>query len=221
MSNEQLMMAVLKLHKTIGVKVGRVQVGGGAPVVAQSMTMTDTADARGTAAAVHRACRSRIRDGAGDGQPARSRGRRARDQAADARRRLRRAAHRRLPLQRPSPADDVSRLRVARSTNTASTRATSAPAGGATSSSRRSARWRSTTDKPVRIGVNGGSLNQELVVAKMQENTGSRARQDLRRDHQRVHGARRRVESTALAIEQRSADAIRSSSRARRHGRAI
>ena len=26
-------------------------------------------------------------------------------------------------------------------------------------------------DKPVRIGVNGGSLNQELVVAKMQENT--------------------------------------------------
>jgi (E)-4-hydroxy-3-methylbut-2-enyl-diphosphate synthase len=26
-------------------------------------------------------------------------------------------------------------------------------------------------DRPVRIGVNGGSLNQELVVAKMQENT--------------------------------------------------
>src|SRR5262245_42209043 len=26
-------------------------------------------------------------------------------------------------------------------------------------------------DKPVRIGVNGGSLNQELVVSKMQENT--------------------------------------------------
>src|SRR5207302_8308738 len=26
-------------------------------------------------------------------------------------------------------------------------------------------------DKPVRIGVNGGSLNQELVIAKMQENT--------------------------------------------------
>jgi (E)-4-hydroxy-3-methylbut-2-enyl-diphosphate synthase len=25
--------------------------------------------------------------------------------------------------------------------------------------------------KPVRIGVNGGSLNQELVMAKMQENT--------------------------------------------------
>jgi (E)-4-hydroxy-3-methylbut-2-enyl-diphosphate synthase len=30
-------------------RVGRVQVGGGAPVVVQSMTMTDTADAAGTA----------------------------------------------------------------------------------------------------------------------------------------------------------------------------
>src|SRR3982751_6232131 len=42
-------MAVLKLHKTVGVKVGSVQVGGGAPVVVQSMTMTDTADAAATA----------------------------------------------------------------------------------------------------------------------------------------------------------------------------
>ena len=38
-----------KLHKTVGVRVGRVQVGGGAPVVVQSMTMTDTADAAATA----------------------------------------------------------------------------------------------------------------------------------------------------------------------------
>src|SRR4026207_767599 len=42
-------MSQVKLHKTAGVKVGHVQVGGGAPVVVQSMTMTDTADARGTA----------------------------------------------------------------------------------------------------------------------------------------------------------------------------
>src|SRR5262245_60074663 len=42
-------MSVLKLHRTVGVKVGRVQVGGGAPVVVQSMTMTDTADAKATA----------------------------------------------------------------------------------------------------------------------------------------------------------------------------
>ena len=48
-------MSVLRLHKTVGVRVGgdlgvtAVQVGGGAPVVVQSMTMTDTADARATA----------------------------------------------------------------------------------------------------------------------------------------------------------------------------
>jgi (E)-4-hydroxy-3-methylbut-2-enyl-diphosphate synthase len=42
-------MAVLKLHKTTAVRVGAVQVGGGAPVVVQSMTMTDTADPESTA----------------------------------------------------------------------------------------------------------------------------------------------------------------------------
>ena len=36
-------------HKTVGVKVGNVQVGGGAPVVVQSMTNTDTADIASTA----------------------------------------------------------------------------------------------------------------------------------------------------------------------------
>src|SRR5260221_13814507 len=45
----------VRLHKTVGVKVGgghsapALQVGGGAPIVVQSMTMTDTADAQGTA----------------------------------------------------------------------------------------------------------------------------------------------------------------------------
>src|SRR6266508_574812 len=42
-------MQLVRLHKTVGVRVGRVLVGGGAPVVVQSMTMTDTADARATA----------------------------------------------------------------------------------------------------------------------------------------------------------------------------
>src|SRR5437764_11168696 len=36
-------------HRTIGVKVGSVTVGGGTPVVVQSMTNTDTADAEATA----------------------------------------------------------------------------------------------------------------------------------------------------------------------------
>src|SRR3984885_10491363 len=35
-------------HKTVGVKVGKVQVGGGAPIVVQSMTNTDTADVAST-----------------------------------------------------------------------------------------------------------------------------------------------------------------------------
>src|SRR6266550_8763385 len=42
-------MSLVRVHKTVGVRVGAVQVGGGAPIVVQSMTMTDTADARGTA----------------------------------------------------------------------------------------------------------------------------------------------------------------------------
>jgi 4-hydroxy-3-methylbut-2-en-1-yl diphosphate synthase IspG/GcpE len=41
--------ATARLHKTVGVRVGHVQVGGGAPFVVQSMTMTDTADAKATA----------------------------------------------------------------------------------------------------------------------------------------------------------------------------
>jgi len=36
-------------HRTIGVKVGSVTVGGGTPVVVQSMTNTDTANAEVTA----------------------------------------------------------------------------------------------------------------------------------------------------------------------------
>ena len=42
-------MEQIRFHKAVGVRVGRVQVGGGAPIVVQSMTMTDTADAAGTA----------------------------------------------------------------------------------------------------------------------------------------------------------------------------
>jgi (E)-4-hydroxy-3-methylbut-2-enyl-diphosphate synthase len=41
--------AIEKRHKTVSVKVGQILVGGGAPIVVQSMTNTDTADAEGTA----------------------------------------------------------------------------------------------------------------------------------------------------------------------------
>ena len=40
--------APLKRHKTVAVKVGSVTVGGGAPIVVQSMTNTDSADIDGT-----------------------------------------------------------------------------------------------------------------------------------------------------------------------------
>jgi len=36
-------------HKSVAVRVGGVTVGGGAPIVVQSMTNTDTADIEGTA----------------------------------------------------------------------------------------------------------------------------------------------------------------------------
>jgi (E)-4-hydroxy-3-methylbut-2-enyl-diphosphate synthase len=54
--------------------------------------------------------------------------------------------------------------------------------------------------KPVRIGVNGGSLNQELVVAKMQENSD----RDLGRTSEEIINecmVLSAIESTALAIE--------------------
>src|SRR5712664_4948788 len=54
--------------------------------------------------------------------------------------------------------------------------------------------------RPVRIGVNGGSLNQELVVAKMQENTDG----DLGKTSEEIINecmVLSAVGSTALAIE--------------------
>ncbi len=42
-------MSTQHRHKTVAVDVGGVAVGGGAPIVVQSMTNTDTADVEGTA----------------------------------------------------------------------------------------------------------------------------------------------------------------------------
>ena len=55
-------------------------------------------------------------------------------------------------------------------------------------------------NKPVRIGVNGGSLNQELVVAKMQENTDrelGRSSEDIINECMVLSA----VQSTELALE--------------------
>src|SRR4029077_1584932 len=42
-------MALTERHRSVAVDVGGVMVGGGAPIVVQSMTNTDTADVEGTA----------------------------------------------------------------------------------------------------------------------------------------------------------------------------
>src|SRR5439155_13056672 len=54
--------------------------------------------------------------------------------------------------------------------------------------------------RPIRIGVNGGSLNQELVVAKMQENTVrnlGRTSEEILNECMVISA----VQSTALALE--------------------
>src|SRR6187431_3494099 len=42
-------MLPIRLHRTVGVRVGAVQIGGGAPIAVQSMTNTDTSDVQSTA----------------------------------------------------------------------------------------------------------------------------------------------------------------------------
>ena len=86
-------------------------VGGGAPVVVQSMTNTDTADVDGDGRAGGGAGARRLRDRAHHGRPRRGGGRRAAHQGAAAQDGRRRADRRRLPLYRPQAARRSSGLR--------------------------------------------------------------------------------------------------------------
>ena len=164
------MPATARLHKTVGVKVGSVQVGGGAPVVVQSMTMTDTADAAATA----QQCIELVDAGA---EMVRVTVNLPEAAAAvpDIKRRMLDAGctapligdfhyNGHLLLTRsPTCAAALDKYRI--------------NPGNVGTGRRRDEQFsticRVALDhgKPVRIGVNGGSLNQELVVAKMQENT--------------------------------------------------
>jgi (E)-4-hydroxy-3-methylbut-2-enyl-diphosphate synthase len=160
----------VKLHKTIGVKVGNVQVGGGAPVVVQSMTMTDTAEAAATARQVVELWE------AGSEMV------RVTVNVADAARAVPEIKQRMLdagctaPLigdfhynghllltRYPDCATALDKYRI--------------NPGNVGTGTRRDEQFATICKvavdhaKPVRIGVNGGSLNQELVMAKMQENT--------------------------------------------------
>src|SRR5437773_3410717 len=166
-------MTVVRLHRTIGVKVGSakvVQVGGGAPIVVQSMTMTDTADARATAEQcieLAEAGSDMVRVTVNLPEAAAA--------VPEIKKRML-AAGCTAPLigdfhynghllltKYPECATALDKYRI--------------NPGNVGTGKRRDEQFaticRVAVDhrKPVRIGVNGGSLNQELVVSKMQENT--------------------------------------------------
>src|SRR5687768_15482602 len=165
-----MFMPLIRVHKTIGVRVGHVQVGGGAPVVVQSMTMTDTADAAGTA----RQCIELAEAGS---ELVRVTVNLPEAAAAvpEIKQRMLDAGctapligdfhyNGHLLLTRyPACATALDKYRI--------------NPGNVGTGRRRDEQFATICKvaidnrKPVRIGVNGGSLNQELVVARMQENT--------------------------------------------------
>ena len=192
-------MALVKLHRTVGVKVGRVQVGGGAPVVVQSMTMTDTADARATAAQcveLAEAGSEMVRVTVNLPEAAAA--------VPEIKQRMLDAGcsapligdfhyNGHLLLTRfPDCAAALDKYRI--------------NPGNVGTGRRRDEQFTTICQvaaahgRPVRIGVNGGSLNQELVIAKMQENTD----RDLGKTSEAIINecmVLSALESTALALE--------------------
>jgi (E)-4-hydroxy-3-methylbut-2-enyl-diphosphate synthase len=163
-------MPVVRVHRTVGVRVGSVQVGGGAPVVVQSMTMTDTADEAATA----RQC-IELAEAGSEMVRVTVNLPEAAEAVAGIKQRMLDAGvtapligdfhyNGHLLLTRhPACADALDKYRI--------------NPGNVGTGRRRDEQFATICKvardrgKPVRIGVNGGSLNQELVVAKMQENT--------------------------------------------------
>jgi hypothetical protein len=119
----------------VGVQVGSIMVGGAAPIVVQSMTNTDTADIAATTAQVAELAQAgselvRVTVNNEEAAAAVPVDPRAPGCARDLR-----PADRRFSFQRPSVAEQISRLRRGCSTNTASIPATSGAAKRRTSSS--------------------------------------------------------------------------------------
>ena len=195
-------MNEIRLHKTVGVRVGGrrgVQVGGGAPIVVQSMTLTDTADARGTAAQcveLAEAGSEMVRVTVNLPEAA--------ARVAEIKQRMLDAGctapligdfhynGHLLLTQHPDCAAALDKYRI--------------NPGNVGTGQRRDEQFaticRVAADhgKPVRIGVNGGSLNQELVVARMQENTD----RNLGKSSEAIINecmVLSAIESTALALE--------------------
>src|SRR5262250_2241025 len=146
--------------KTYGVKVGHVQVGGGAAIVVQSMTNTDTADVETTL---------------------------------------------QQTLELAEAGSEIVRWTVNVPEAAAADKYRINP-GNVGAGQRRDEQFSTICKvavdhgKPVRIGVNGGSLNQELVMRKMQENTD----QNLGKDSEEIINecmVLSALESTELALE--------------------
>src|SRR5918993_5513443 len=164
------MINVSKRHRTVGVKVGNLTVGGGAPIVVQSMTMTDTADARGTA----QQC-IELAEAGSEMVRVTVNVPHAAEAVPEIKQRMLDAGvtapligdfhyNGHLLLTRfPACADALDKYRI--------------NPGNVGTGKRRDEQFATICKvavdykPPVRIGVNGGSLNQELVLARMQENT--------------------------------------------------
>ena len=164
------MIRVSRRHRTVPVPVGPVTVGGGAPIVVQSMTMTDTADAAATAqqcVELFQAGSEMVRVTVNVPEAAAA--------VPEIKQRMLDAGctapligdfhyNGHLLLTRyPACAEALDKYRI--------------NPGNVGTGRRRDEQFATICKvavdrgRPVRIGVNGGSLNQELVMAKMQENT--------------------------------------------------
>ena len=192
-------MEAVRLHRTIGVRVGHLQIGGGAPVAVQSMTMTDTVDAAGTA----QQCIELAEAGSELVRITVNVPEAAAAVPEIKRRMLDAGCHapligdfhyngHQLLTRYPDCAAALDKYRI--------------NPGNVGTGTRRDERYTTICqvavdhDKPVRIGVNGGSLNQDLVTSKMQENTDralGRTSEEILNECMVISA----VESTALALE--------------------
>lgn len=160
----------LKLHRTIGVSVGDVQIGGGAPIAVQSMTSTDTANIAATveqSMELAQAGSELVRITVNVPPAALA--------VPEIKRRLKHEGFttpligdfhyngHQLLARYPECARALDKYRI--------------NPGNVGTGDRRDEQFTTICKiaknhgKAIRIGVNGGSLDQELVTAKMQENT--------------------------------------------------
>ncbi len=192
-------MSISRLHRTVGVRVGPVQIGGGAPVAVQSMTMTDTANVKETSAQcldLVNAGSELVRITVNKIEAAKA--------VPEIKQRLLDAGctapligdfhyNGHLLLTKvPACATALDKYRI--------------NPGNVGTGQRRDEQFSTICQvaydhqKPVRIGVNGGSLNQELVMAKMKENSDlelGRSSEEIINECMVISA----LESTELALE--------------------